>query len=403
MLKMWITFVFEAVLVIIFGLIGIVGNCLLIKLFFKKETKVNFHKLMIALAIYDTIYIFLSIIMFAVPEIFEDYTNEGYHFYMVPKIIPMMQIALTGSIYFTVCISLERYLTVCHPFYVVSKRWSAKRYIIPIVIFSLVYNSVRFFEMRTTKQSVPQYNCTRNNVSYLPCCNKTLAAEEDGLLCLNNSKSSIPNLQNQSDITETNNSQMIETVNPMRFEYEVELTMLRTDKYYYTIYIIALNIVFNGILPFSLIITMNILLCKQLKIKVTKQPYLSRSLSCASSDFTNQSSMTNKNYNKRMKRSEVMMSKVTVIIAVMFVIFHSIKWIPNIYELLQRTMYGDEEIEWPLWVDSVAMISHFLIVVNSSVNFYVYWITHYKMPGRKPLTTFTHLVPKPHTTDMEMR
>ena len=403
---MWIKFVFETVLIIVFGFVGILGNCLLIGLFFKKDTKVNFHKLMIGLAIYDVIYILLSIIMFSVPEIFEDYKTEGYHFYVIPKIIPMLQTALTGSVYFTVCISLERYLIVCHPFYIASKNWSAKRYIIPIVTFSLLYNSIRFFELHTSKHLVPQYNCTRNNLDYYPCYNETLTAEEDGLICLNDSSTSVNNLQsqNQRHINESNHTQRSETLQPMRFQYQVELTTLRKDKYYYTIYIIALNFVFNGILPFTSIITMNILLYKQLKIKVNNHPHLSRSIKRDTlCEVINKELLKRGIDNKRMERSDVMMSKVTITIAFMFVIFHSIKWIPNTYELSQRTMYEEEDIKWPLWVDSVAMVSHFLLVLNSSVNFYIYWITHYKIGSRKPSITIQPLAPKPpQTTHMEM-
>jgi hypothetical protein len=59
------------------------------------------------------------------------------------------QIALTGSIYSTLAITVERYLTVCHPFYTVSHRWTAKHYVAPIVAFSFLYNIPKFFELYT--------------------------------------------------------------------------------------------------------------------------------------------------------------------------------------------------------------------------------------------------------------
>ena len=162
---MWTTFILEGILIILFGLIGIFGNISLIRLFWKKDMKLNFHQLMISLAITDTIFILLSIAMFSLPEICKDYKIQ-YFFHMIPFAIPMMQVVLTGSIYFTVCISIERYLTVCHPFYLAARTWSAKRYIIPIVTFSLLYNCVRFFEMRTTKYPVPWNNSTTNNSTF---------------------------------------------------------------------------------------------------------------------------------------------------------------------------------------------------------------------------------------------
>ena len=181
--------------------------------------------------------------------------------------------------------------------------------------------------------------------------------------------------------------------------------MLRKNKYYYTIYIIGLNFVFNGLVPFALIITMNTLLYKELKIIVKSQSYRSsRSMSAASSHIRNQSIIEDSqavqsNENKRIKYSEVMMSKVTIIIAFMFIVFHSIKWIPNIYELMQRIMKdeNDKDIEWPMWVESVTQLSHFLIVLNSSVNFYIYWVTHYKLPA-----TICFVYEPSPTTDIEM-
>ena len=405
---MWITFVFEVILVVIFGFIGILGNCLLILLFSNTERKLNFHKLMIALAVYDTIYILLCMIAFVVPELFTDYKTEGYHFYIAPRCVPMMQVALTGSVYFTVCISLERYLTVCHPFFIAGKNWSAKRYIIPIVLFSLFYNAPHFFEFRTIKYIAPQgNNCT--NVSNVReayhSWNKSLAVEKDALLCLNNSMANLQ-LQNETyNSGENNSARWIETTNPKKIQYKVELTVLRKNKYYYTIYIIGLNFVFNGLIPFSLIITMNTLLYSQLKIIVNSQSYRSsRFMSAASSHILNQSLVEDNiagqsNENKRIKYSEVMMSKVTIIIAFVFIIFHSIKWIPNIYELIQRIMNdeNDEDIEWPTWVESITQISHFLIVLNSSVNFYIYWLTHYKLPA-----TICFVYQPSQTTDIEM-
>jgi len=35
----------------------------------------------------------------------------------LPFVLPLAQIGLTGSIYLTMAITLERYFTVCHPFY----------------------------------------------------------------------------------------------------------------------------------------------------------------------------------------------------------------------------------------------------------------------------------------------
>ena len=163
-----ISYIFEVILVVIFGSLGVLGNILLIRLFVKTETKVNFHKLMIVLAVYDTIYILLCFIAFTMPEIFDDYRKLGFHQHIAPKAVPLLQVALTGSIYCTVNISIERYMTVCHPFIVASHKWPARRTIIPIILFSILYNVPHFFEFETV------YGPVENNGTNQELNNSTL-------------------------------------------------------------------------------------------------------------------------------------------------------------------------------------------------------------------------------------
>ena len=44
-------------------------------------------------------------------------------------------------------VAIERYITVCHPFFKLSHNWSPKKYIIPILIFSVAYNIPKFGEL----------------------------------------------------------------------------------------------------------------------------------------------------------------------------------------------------------------------------------------------------------------
>ena len=125
---MWMEFIFEAILIAITGSFGIIGNISLTTWFANMDKKLHFHYLMITLAFFDTTYIVTCILVFSVPLYFEGETIKPYYYYIVPKAIPIAQIALTGSSYCTGAISVERYLTVCHPFYPSRKKWSAKRY-----------------------------------------------------------------------------------------------------------------------------------------------------------------------------------------------------------------------------------------------------------------------------------
>ena len=244
---MWTKLVFEVILLLIVGLIGIIGNVLLTKSFLKIEEKLNFHLLMMTLAVYDTIYITLCALVFSIPEVFEDYRNNGNLLLIVPTALPIIQIALTGSVYCTVAISLERYLTVCHPFYLASKRWSAKRYIIPIIVFSLLYNASRFFELRT--------NCNLSN--YQEMQNTTIYQNRNGKKDMasitdeleNQTLGSVLEKTESINISFTEKSILKHNTNP---SCKIELTSLRKNQYYYSIYIIGLNFVFNGLIPLLL-------------------------------------------------------------------------------------------------------------------------------------------------------
>ena len=105
-----------------------------------------------------------------------------------------------------------RYLIVCHPFYTVSHSWSAKRYIIPILIWSLLYNFPKFFELHTT---FDQNNYDEYGQGYL-----------------------------------------------------VNASEMRLNEYYIKIYCIWMNFVFMGLIPFVALIILNAQTLRSLVLKV---------------------------------------------------------------------------------------------------------------------------------------
>ena len=180
---------------------------------FWKRIKIqrNFHSLMLCLATFDLVYISVSIIIFSLPHFSDSYLTSGAYFYIMPWALPIAQIGSTGSIYFTMAMTIERYLTVCHPFYHHSHAWPTRCYVLPILLFSIFYNMPRFFELET------KYHDPNDN-------NSTLATS------LHNTST--------GEADQSNDSQDVNTTT-LQVNYYLSPTEVRTNYYYYTIYLVT--------------------------------------------------------------------------------------------------------------------------------------------------------------------
>lgn len=160
----------------------------------------------------------------------------------------------------------------------------------------------------------------------------------------------------------------MDVVNSTIEYYKVEPRALRLDPTYIRVYCIWMNFVFMGLGPFLVLITLNALILRSL---ITQQSETSMS-----------------------KKNEIALAKVGLTIAVVFILCHSVKWIPNLYELYRLTLKS--KLSWPLWVECITHVSHFVVTLNSSVNFYIYCVKHFNLRGGSDspdptAVTLTHL------------
>ena len=62
------------------------------------------------------IYVVCSILLFSLPLLLESDFSRTARVVQLPFLLPIIHVALVGSIYSTVALVVERYITICHPF-----------------------------------------------------------------------------------------------------------------------------------------------------------------------------------------------------------------------------------------------------------------------------------------------
>ena len=145
-------YLIQGVLLSVVGVVGVCGNFASIIYFsMRQRYRRHFEAFVLWLTVCDNVLIVSAWLAFAAPVLLENFAKDGYTGYLIPWIVPIAQVATTGNILFTIAISTERYLVVCHPFFHRGqhRHISAKTYIIPILIFALLYNTSKFFEFET--------------------------------------------------------------------------------------------------------------------------------------------------------------------------------------------------------------------------------------------------------------
>ena len=199
------------------------------------------------------------------------YIIDGPWYYIVPFAVPIGQISMTGSVYFTTVITIERYLTVCHPFYMVSRSLSARPISVGIIIFAILYNLPKFFEMSTV-HNVCYYNQSYTQETRMVTFNSEICEYQ---FYSQKQWRTFPFELASNDDSDTyhdfsNSSMSLHT-------YGIEASDLRFNSVYVQAYTVYSNLFINAVIPFFLVIIFNVLIVVELKkTDLTSSPEVSR-------------------------------------------------------------------------------------------------------------------------------
>ncbi|ESO81957.1 hypothetical protein LOTGIDRAFT_66365, partial [Lottia gigantea] len=284
---------------------GLLGNILSIIVLSHPKIRSSTSYYLITLAIYDNIILVSMEVFFNLPrkEIALMETYMCYFQYVLPVGYPISLAAQMGSIYTTVAFTVERYIAVCRPLHVSNTctRSRARKTMALILIMSILYNIPRCFEYEATPHIFKH--------------NKT---------CI-----------------------------------FVSNTDFGNNEYYRHVYLIYFQLIFMFLIPFAILLVLNMALIKA--VKRSRQNI--RRIS--SSSRTNDNNLT------------VML--ISVIFVFLFCQF------PTIVDNIIRAL-ASKETSRSVYRQKFYVICTFMVEINSAVNFILYCVF-----GKRFRSTFQHI------------
>ena len=311
------------------GLIGVVLNSIAMIVLSTSTMRNNFfNRLLICLAIFDSLYIAC--------EIYEVgrrryYTSIQQHMF-VNFVYPVRNVCMCCSIYSTIAITLERYHAITSPaeYRIRGTVNLGKRllyYMIPVLVLSNIYYIPKYLDLNVDEKTV----CTIGNQTTI--------------------------LNNTNTFNYTNDIDKNCTT-----KYPLVPTKLRVHPHYVFWYITISNFVVTCIIPLSTMVYLN---CR---IAISLNTFLQRQPSTRSNDSTNGG---RPQQNIDVRRTFILFS-----IVIIFVLCHSLRIILNFNEFLNLSHFNKEREKGcgglQFWVEIVVPINQLLIIISSSANFFVY-------------------------------
>ena len=324
------------------GCIGVFLNLITIHVFSSPALRKNFfNRLLICLAVFDTLYISCEI-----SEVFRHRHNTLLQqSIFVNFVYPIRNIFMFSSVYMTVVLAFERYQAITNPMEVrvrgvkSSMNQELLTHVFPGVVFAMIYYIPKFFEL-----DVEEIREDCNNFDDVTSVSVNDTAAETMHLA--------------AKVTCTS-------------KYILVPTNLRRNPIYVFWYFIVSNLTLTAVLPFLALTVLN------LKIVFSLRQFADKKQS-----LKTRNSLTNTDTRCSIKckttccpTTDVKKTFILFSIVALFAICHSLRVAFNIDEFIYRMsqITNNQSCRSPrIWAQYVGPFNQLLIILNSSLNFFIY-------------------------------
>ena len=159
-------FIIEAVLMGTLCLFGFTGNTLSMICLWRDKSKTATPFLLVSLEVADTLFL-VTVLILRVMTSVHTFTGwlagpMAYFPYFGTYLWPIALIAETTTIYLTLLVTVNRYISVCRPYEAVNlcSMYHARRHVLLVSVLCILYNMPRFFEYKVVHILNPHTNQT---------------------------------------------------------------------------------------------------------------------------------------------------------------------------------------------------------------------------------------------------
>jgi len=326
---------------IIVSIFGILSNVSSVIYFVNLRKQNAFHRLLVMLAVVDTFHLISSALTFSIANVSKRYYEHDW-FYIVPISLPIAQTTMTASVYLTISLTVERYFSVVKPFFRMRNDFlkSSVALATPGFIFSILFTLPNYFMLKTFLIEDPVLETIDINEPYL----KDLNWQELNMTDIATNVSTSQGLI-QLVVKNVNEKNVPFKITGYSRNPKLEFAEFRSNETYIKVYVMWLHLLFSIIIPFSVLLPMNSAIYR--KLVTLPRPSIRRS------------------EEGRLRRREMRLARISVLIVIMFIICHSLKIVPSLLEILGYP---------PELIPGVLPVSHLLLTINCSVNFLIYYL-----------------------------